>query len=300
MKMAKRLFMFLTLCLSLFCVGCNDEDEPDYQVTDDYDIVSDSLPYNEVADTTEGVDLTDLSLLKDTFDSINNNYQTKTIVYFNKLAVEQVNKIYRTKFYCQQTGLISSDYRYYYTDNFKGNSAYFNYNGHIFKTSLAGSTLEEKLSSKVDMSNLQTYVKDNNLSNYYFGFEDLNSSYVDKYGHFIDKVGKTEFEYFGWERIGSKTFKCDRKEVLANFVNIVCPGFTNQGTYMTFKYVTVEINPNSQDLLRIRLYASPTQTGKLIESHLDESKPLWYLLFADCYVSNVGNVSINALENINK
>ena len=67
---------------------------------------------------------------------------------------------------------------------------------------------------------------------------------------------------------------------------------------MTFKYITVELNPNSTDLLRIRLYASPTQTGKLIDSHLDESKPLWYLLFADCYVSNVGNDSVNALENI--
>ena len=67
---------------------------------------------------------------------------------------------------------------------------------------------------------------------------------------------------------------------------------------MTFRYLTVEINPNANDVLRIRLYSSPTQTGKLISSHVDQNKPIWYLLFADCYVSNVGKVNVNALNNI--
>lgn len=299
LKLTRTFLLLITLFTFALSSGCKDED-PGYQVKEYYDIVSDKLEYNEVTDTTEGVDLSDLSGLKSVFDSIGDNYKTKTIVYFNKLAVEQINKIYRTTFYCQQSGLISSNYRYFYTDNLHGNNAYFDYNGHIFKTSLAGVSLEDKLNSEVDLKNLQTFIKNNTLKDYYFGFEDLNSDYVDKYGYFVDKVGSSQFEYFGWERIGSKTYKCDRKEVLADFLEICCPGFSNQGTYMTFKYVTVEINPNSSDLLRIRLYASPTQTGKLIESHLDEeNKPLWYLLFADCYVSGVNSARVPALQNIN-
>lgn len=300
MKLTRTLFIMISLFITILCVGCSDDDNGDYQVKEYYDIVSDNLEYNEFIDTTEGVDLSDLSPLKNAFDSIGDNYKTKTIVYFNKLAVEQINKIYRTTFYCQQNGLITSNYRYFYTDNLKGNNAYFNYNEHIFKTQLNGETLDEKLNSEVDFKNLQTFIKNQTLKDYYFGCEDLSSNYVDQYGPYTDKVGSTIFEYFGWERIGERTFKCDRKEVLSDMMEICCPGFSNQGTYMTFKYVTVEINPNSTDLLRIRLYASPTQTGKLIDSHLDIDKPIWYLLFADCYVSGVGSVSINALNNLQK
>ena len=40
------------------------DDNGDYQVKEYYDIVSDNLEYNEFIDTTEGVDLSDLSPLK--------------------------------------------------------------------------------------------------------------------------------------------------------------------------------------------------------------------------------------------
>ena len=99
--------------------------------------------------------------------------------------------------------------------------------------------------------------------------------------------------------ISENKYKCDREEVLVDFMNLCAPGFTNEGTYMTFRYVTVELNPDNQTEMRLRIYCSPTQSGKMITSHKDlENKPNWYLLFAEAYISLVDEVSINAFENL--
>ena len=84
------------------------------------------------------------------------------------------------------------------------------------------------------------------------------------------------------------------------------PSYPKQdGAYMTYKYVTVEINPNSETYLRIRLYANDTQGGKINYTFMsaDENEnplyPNWYLLLAEANISNVGDANIGALENIN-
>jgi hypothetical protein len=70
---------------------------------------------------------------------------------------------------------------------------------------------------------------------------------------------------------------------------------------MTFRYVTVELNPDNETQMRLRLYCSPTQSGKMISSHKDlENKPNWYLLFAEAYISLVDQVHPSAFENLYK
>ena len=69
---------------------------------------------------------------------------------------------------------------------------------------------------------------------------------------------------------------------------------------MTFRYVTVEINPNNTSALRLRLYASPTQIGKLISSHKNTEYTNWYLLFAEAYVYNVDQIAPSVFENLYK
>ena len=71
LKLTRTFLLLITLFTFALSSGCKDED-PGYQVKEYYDIVSDKLEYNEVTDTTEGVDLSDLSGLKSVFDSITN------------------------------------------------------------------------------------------------------------------------------------------------------------------------------------------------------------------------------------
>ena len=40
--------------------------------------------------------------------------------------------------------------------------------------------------------------------------------------------------------IFDEAFDSDREEVIKDVMNFVAPGFSNAGTYMTFRYVTVE------------------------------------------------------------
>ena len=76
------------------------------------------------------------------------------------------------------------------------------------------------------------------------------------------------------------------------FVEICATDLINQGYYLTFSKVTIEINPLEDVDLRIRLYVASTQSGKLIDSHKDnENKPNWYLLFSEAYISNIDNTS---------
>ena len=62
--------------------------------------------------------------------------------------------------------------------------------------------------------------------------------------------------------------------------------------WQTFKKVTIEINFSNEIDYRIRLYATASQTGKLIEDSLDqENKPNWYLLFSEALISDVGTTT---------
>ena len=120
-----------------------------------------------------------------------------------------------------------------------------------------------------------------------FTLFDVNSTYVDTYGPTTVKYSSTySVDYEGWTRIGENKYKCDRTEVVDHFRQLLTPGLSNEGTYMTYKYVTVEVN--NDNTLRIRLYCSTTQSGKVIKEHKDiENKPQWYMLLSECIVSNI-------------
>ena len=265
-------------------------------------ISSNNHSYNELPDSLEGVDINDLSALKAAFDSIGDNYLSKTKVYFNELALKRVDKIYNTNFYCNQTTIYDENYIYKYSNDFFIDSGYVNYNNSIYHASLEGVDLYSKLNSTINNDSMELLHDNKNIKDCYFTVGNMNSEYVDKYGPTTVKYTSTYTkEYLGWTRISANKYKCDREEVLLDFLSLCAPGFSNEGTYMTFRYVTVELNPDNETQMRLRLYASPTQSGKMIASHKDlENKPNWYLLFAECYISMVDQVNVNAFENLYK
>lgn len=260
------------------------------------------IVYDEPLDSVEGIDVTDLSALKEAFDNWGTNYKKHSKTYFNDLALEIVNEIYNTYYIQDKITLCHENYRYVYNEEDSINEAYFNIPGFldIQKSPLYGDTLEERFSSTINQSSIESMQVVANILNYFVGGEDFSSEYVDKYGpKDVSQSGGTTKHYDGWTRVSENKYKCDRLEVINDILKVVAPDFTNGGTYMTFRYVTVELNPMDGTDMRIRLYASPTQSGKMLEHHLDqENKPNWYLLFAEALISNIGETSIPAIENL--
>ncbi|MBE6133023.1 MAG: hypothetical protein E7180_06555 [Erysipelotrichaceae bacterium] len=260
------------------------------------------IVYDEPLDSVEGVDVTDLSALKEAFDNWGINYKKHSKTYFNDLALEIVNEIYNTYYIQDKITLCHENYRYVYNEEDSVNEAYFNLPGYLdlFKVPLYGDTLEERFESVINSSGIESSQLIDNISNYFIGGEDFSSEYVDTYGpKDVAQSGGTTKHYDGWTRISENKYKCDRLEVINDILKVVAPDFTNGGTYMTFRYVTIELNPMDGTDMRIRLYASPTQSGKMLDHHLDqENKPNWYLLFAEALISNIGETSIPAIENL--
>ena len=296
MKYIKYLLLIL---ICVFCISCTPDDDSPSKASD---IISDDLPYEEVADSLEGVDELDLSGLINAVNAVGSNYATKTNVFLNRLAVNRVNVIYKTNYYCKQFALYDTDYVYRYSSDFYINEATLMYNSHLYLAGLEGETLGEKLDSTLSLDNL-TIVEDEtktSIKDYYFTLDDLNEEYINTYGYTeVPRKNKDPKIYYGWTRISENKYKCDRLEVIEDFMHICMPAFSNEGTYLTFSHVTVEVNPDAEHALRLRLYTSPTQTGKLISSHLDEeNKPNWYLLIAETYIYEVGNVNVSAIKNL--
>ena len=103
--------------------------------------------------------------------------------------------------------------------------------------------LEDRISSTINPSNIESAQIIDTISNYYIGGEDFSASYVDTYGpKDTTIVGGSKKHYEGWTRISDNKYKCDRVEVVDHFRQLLTPGLSNAGTYMTYKYVTVEIN----------------------------------------------------------
>ena len=81
------------------------------------------------------------------------------------------------------------------------------------------------------------------------------------------------------------------QEFVDHFRTLLTPGLSNDGTYMTYKYVTVELNADGS--LRLRLYCSTTQSGKVILDHKDkDNKPQWYMLLAEGILTDINTTTI--------
>lgn len=317
MKNKKLLFLISLLSISLLA-GCysgdgysedsenetsNDSFNPSSSSSEVYYEVIDKGEYLEKEDSTEGLtedDLKDFSLLINKINTIENNYTKETQVFFNKNAVNRVNKIYDTTFVQNQTSLYASNCVYRYDEEGYINEGYLSKKNEdkTYKVILDGDDVEHRLSSKVKEENLSLVSEEKGFDDYFFTINDIDQTYIDTYGPCTVKYTSSySVDYEGWTRVGTNKFKCDREEVIKDVMSYVSPGFSNAGTYMTFRYVTVEVDVDENTPLRVRLYASPTQIGKLIDEHVDETKPNWYLLFAEAKITNINVTSIIPLEN---
>lgn len=254
-------------------------------------ILSEARIYKGNSSFNEDVVMDTLAPLKEAVDKIGSNYKSETTVYFNELALERIKVIYGIDYQTNQTTYFNENYIYRYSNNFIVNEAYYKLGGNLHKTTLVGETLENKLNSNVNH-------EESTLSDYkYFSLEALNSSYINNYGATTIKYNSSySKEFLGWFMMGENLYYCDRTEVIEDFLDICAPGFSNEGTYMTFRYVTITINTDGS--LTLRLYASPTQIGKVIQTHKDIKNFCDYLLFAEAHITDVDDVNINALENV--
>ena len=115
----------------------------------------------------------------------------------------------------------------------------------------------------------------------------------------VNNLSESYFVEKGFTRIGERKYQCTDRYVCEEFIPICAPDLINEGYYLTFSRVTIETNVSENCSLRIRLYVSSTQIGKLIESHKDkENKPNWYLLFSEAYISNVGTTTFAPASSI--
>lgn len=340
MKKIKVLALLSLLSVS-FLSGCykgddtgNDEEEPSSNISNSEQISNDPSSeifykeinreeYNEAADSLEGLsedEIKDFSLLIDALSKIESNYTKETQVYFNETAIERVNKIYETEYVNKKTTLYSKNCAYTYDEDGMTNLGYIykESENKTYQVALEGETVEERLSSKVidDDKHLYLISENQNLEEYFFTIKDINEEYIQTYGPTTEKYNSYVKEYLGWTRVSKNKFKCDREEVIKHFMEYLAPGFTNGGTYMTFSHVTIEVNEDENNPLRLRLYASSTQIGKLIEEHKiatvkeikeyqnssvegvnEEEISQWYLLFAEANITNINTTSIVPLEN---
>lgn len=304
----KRVLYLVLIMLCFMCASCNqivpsykenpptnspDSNQPEINQTV-YDILPD-IEYTEAPDSLSGVDVTDLSGLKNAVDKIGNNYAANTKVYFNEIAVERVIYNYKKPFYCQTTSLYNEHYIYRYNNGFNVNEGYVEHDDNVYKLELQGATLADKLNSSIKEEDLILHKESSTIYNDNFLLGKFDSEYINTHGPLTIQDKKYSSSYAGWTRISKNKYKCDRPDVIKDFLNVCTPGFDNGGTYMTFTHVTVETFENGT--IRLRLYASSTQIGKLIDSHVNPTYKNWYLLFAEAEIYDINKIEPSVFEN---
>ena len=256
-------------------------DQGGEQTPDPVDPVIPEPVYEEPADSLEGIDANDMSGLYSAVNAVNDNYISTIKGYFNEVGGYDYYRHYQKNYVCDKTS--------FYTDNVQYtlpelndylsicNTGYLNKNNNYYKFSLAGSSKEERMSSALTSGDLTDEVSNKRYQDDMFTVNDLNQAY---------------FEEKGFTRVSANKYECTDKNVCEEFISICATDLINQGYYLTFWKVTIEVNPDAEHALRIRLYVPSTQIGKLIDSHRDqENKPNWYLLFSEALISDVGTTT---------
>ena len=227
--------------------------------------------YHEGTDVVDG-DPSDITLLVDAFQNIS-SYACEIRSYFNENGLYDYYRHYHQDYVCNSLHLYRPDYMYatgLWGEGFDSlNTGLFNKTDGYYSFKKEGSTFEERLDN--EPIDLELAKADAKYQDDTFMLDDLNETY---------------FLTNGFSRINAKKYQSTSLAACEDFVNICAPTLINDGHYMTFSRVTVELDLNEELAFRIRLYASPTQIGKLIDSHLDkDDKPNWYLLFSEAIVS---------------
>ena len=245
--------------------------------------------YSEPVDDTEGIDVNDLSALYNAFSHIENNYTLESHSFFNKQGAYDYYRHYQKNYVQDKIGIFTPTDMYYYPllNDYLDimNMGLLNYDNNLYRYSLKGDTVEERISSTLTNEDLTLVEEDNVYQDYFYVLDDFDEVY---------------FADHSFRRISSNKYESTDTSIFNDFINLVCYSLDNTGYYMTFKRVTIELNPMEGYSMRIRLYASSTQSGKLIESHLDqENKPNWYLLFSEALISDVDTTTFAPTSSFN-
>ena len=237
--------------------------------------------YNEPSDSTEGINTSDLSGLTSTFSGSLANYTSKTISYFNSRGAYDYYRHYRKNYVQAKNNFHTANafYNYPYLEEYLSvmNKGYLNKDNNYYSYSLQGDTVSDRLSYNLTNADLSLEKENARYQDDMFSLDDLNSEY---------------FAAHTFTRVSENKYECNELAVITDFIDICAPNLINEGAYMTFKKVSIEINVSTEVQYRIRLFASEAQTGKLIEDSLDqENKPNWYLLFSEALISDVGTTT---------
>lgn len=229
--------------------------------------------YDEESDSTEGVDVNDLSELYDAFNDIS-AYKMEVNSYFNDVGLKDYYRHYQKEYAQDLAAIFDLEKMYLYSNNPQYfdlvNYGYINISNNYYSYLKRGSNIAERLANDILEEDL-TLIKEN--AEYQ---DDLYSLY---------KFNNEYLSSLPFTRISKNKYALVDKNYLYQFIDICCPNLINEGYYMTFNKVTIELNLEQMDY-RIRIYASKTQSGKLIEDSLDEiDKPNWYLLFSEANIT---------------
>ena len=230
--------------------------------------------YDEEPDSLDGVDPLDLSGLYNAFKDVK-VYKSTTKSYFNETGLKDYYRHYKRNYIQETISLFKENECYSYTpieEYFNSlNAGFLNRNNNYYSFSKRGDTIQERLDSGILEEDVSLVKESARYQDDLFSLYSLTPDFL---------------QSKSFTRISKNKYSIDDKEVIDSFISICAPVLENTGYYMTFKRVTIEIQPKDNISFRIRLYASTTQSGKLMDSHKDkENKPNWFMLFSEANIS---------------
>lgn len=273
MKLNLKILNLISLGCFLIC-SCSDissSESTSSQPSSTSSTSEDQRIYDEESDSTEGIDVNDLSGLYSSFENIS-SYKCQINSYFNDVGLDDYYRHYQHKYIQDSICLFDLEKTYSYSlkeEYFDLNQGYLNRNNNYYSYFKRGSSVIERLANDILESDL-TLVKENA-----------------KYQDDLLSLFKLNSEYLSslpFTRISKNKYALTNKDYLYQFIDICAPNLINEGYYLTFSKLTIENNLDNMNF-RLRLYASKTQSGKLINDNLDEAnKPNWYLLFSEASI----------------
>lgn len=235
------------------------------------------ITYNEEDDSIEGIDTTDLSHLLYAFQKAGNNYTLLNNSHFNEAGLNVYKSDYEKDYSQSTTRLVNENYIYTYSND-ENYSSLNEYN----KLYLLGDSNsvcypgEDILTA--DSCSLEQLEFDNKLP---FSLASIDSTYITTNS---------------FERVSLYKYQSQSSAAINDFLNLCCPYLLNDGYYMTYQKVTVEVD-NYDNITRIRIYCSLTQEAKLSYPFNKEEFTNWYLMFNESIIHDIGKTSIKCLEN---
>ena len=245
--------------------------------------------YDEEPDSLDCLDADDMSGLYGAFAHPITNYTSTITSYFNNQGLYDYYRHYAKNYVQEKTSVFTDKSMYTYPRDERYlsvlNLGYVDLSDGIHSFELPGDNVNARLSYTLTNSDLALVKENDSYRNHVFTLEDLNQSY---------------FVAQGFKRVSAKKYQYDRQFnatkdnlVFGNFLDITAPYLENEGFYMTFSKVTIEVAPSKDVAFRIRLYAYKTQKSKLVTYHQNEEYSNWYLLFSETLITNVGTTEFH-------